>query len=212
MNILIIAPHPDDETLGCGGAICHHVRHGDRASAVFLTSGELGLKRLPREKAWAVREAEARKAAGTLGLRETFFLRCSDWMLGDEIQKAARLLRPILKHTEPKLIYLPHPLDGHPDHQAAFRILRAASKGTGLAQPTLRAYEIWTPLPCYDHVENITSVMPRKLKALRAHKSQLCEFDYLRAITALNQYRGILAAKSQFAEVFCHLPANSPFA
>src|SRR5512139_3826571 len=118
MNVLVLAPHPDDETLGCGGTLCLHADHGDSVTAVFLTSGELGLKHLPREKAWAVREAEARKAASILGLRETFFLRCSDWMLGDEIQKAARLLRPILKHTEPKLIYLPHPLDGHPVHQA----------------------------------------------------------------------------------------------
>ncbi len=208
MNILVIAPHPDDETLGCGGAICHHVRRGDCVSAVFLTSGELGLKHLVREKAWAIREAEARKAAGILRLAGTFFLRCSDWMLSDQKEKAARRLRPVFKQTKPKLVYLPHPQDGHPDHQAALPILRAVLKGTRLSPPALRAYEIWTPLPLYDHVEDITSVMPRKLKALRAHKSQLCEFDYLRAITALNQYRGILAAKSQYAEVFCHLPAN----
>jgi LmbE family N-acetylglucosaminyl deacetylase len=202
MNILVIAPHPDDETLGCGGAICHHVKRGDSVSAVFLTSGELGLKHLPRERAWAIREAEAKKAAAILGLGATFFLRCSDWMLGDEIPRVAGLLAPLLKQLKPKLVYLPHPQDGHPDHQAAWPILRAALKRGRLPAPNLRAYELWSPMPRYDHVENITSVMPRKLKALRAHKSQLVEFDYLGAITALNHYRGLLAAKARFAEVF----------
>lgn len=205
MNILVIAAHPDDETLGCGGAVCRHVLAGDRVSAVFLTSGELGLKQLPRKKAWAIREAEALKAARILGLNATHFLRGSDWMLGQEVKKTAARLGRVLRLTRPHLIYLPHPQDGHPDHQVVWPILRAALRGARLSSPVIRAYEIWSPLPCYDHVEDITSVMSRKLRAMRAHKSQLKEFDYLSAITALNQYRGILAAKTRFAEVFCHL-------
>jgi LmbE family N-acetylglucosaminyl deacetylase len=58
-------------------------------------------------------------------------------------------------------------------------------------------------------VEDISRVMPRKLKALKAHRSQLKEFNYERAIKGLNQYRGELAAKGRYAEVFSrlnHLP------
>jgi hypothetical protein len=47
--------------------------------------------------------------------------------------------------------------------------------------------------------------MPRKIRALRAHRSQLNEFDYVRAVTGLNQFRGALSAKCRFAEAFCRL-------
>jgi len=107
-----------------------------------------------------------------------------------------------LTRTKPELIYLPHPNDGHPDHQATLPILRAAINDGTASAPQLRAYEVWTPLTQYDHVEDITSVMPKKLEALRAHKSQLQDFDYVRAITGLNEYRGVLAGKCQYAEVF----------
>ena len=202
MNVLVVAPHPDDECIGCGGTLCLHIKKNDRISIVFLTSGELGLKHLPPDQAWSTREAEAKAASKILGLSDLTFLRCSDWTLADDLHKAADLLQPILTRTKPELIYLPHPNDGHPDHQATLPILRTAIHANKLPVPQLRAYEVWTPLTHYDHVEDITSVMPKKLEALRAHKSQLQDFDYVRAITGLNEYRGVLAGKCQHAEVF----------
>src|SRR5438093_1072629 len=92
MNVLVVAPHPDDESIGCGGALCLHAQKGDRVVAVFLTSGELGLKHFPCEKAWQIREREARAAAKILGLAEIFFLRQPDWSVGERIIKAAAAL------------------------------------------------------------------------------------------------------------------------
>jgi len=202
MKVLVIAPHPDDEVIGCGGAIRLRVERSEHVSVAFLTSGELGLKYLSREKAWQIREAEARKAAKILGIPKLHFLRQPDWMLGDHITAAAKALEPVLKTGRPDVIYLPHPNDGHPDHQATFPILRMALKRCRGLKPELLAYEIWTPLAAYHVVMDISEVMPRKLRALRAHRSQLREFDYARAVTGLNQFRGVLAGKCLYAEVF----------
>ena len=202
MNVLVIAPHPDDETIGCGGALCRHAAAGNRVAVVFLTSGELGLKHLPRVKAWSVREAEAKAAGRILGVARLEFLRLPDWTVGEHLKRGARLLLPILKAEHPEMVYLPHPQDWHPDHQAALPLLRASLRRLRLPKVELRTYEIWTPLGEFDHVEDISRVMPRKLRALRAHRSQLDEFDYERAVRGLNQFRGALAAKCRYAEVF----------
>src|SRR5262249_44922164 len=146
MNVLVLAPHPDDETIGCGGAICLHVQRRERVVAVFLTSGELGLKHLPLAQAWDIRGHEARRAGKILELSELHFLRQPDWQLGDGIQKAAAALRPILKSETPNRIYLPHPQEWHPDHQAALPVLRAAFKGARIIAPELWCYEVWTPI------------------------------------------------------------------
>jgi LmbE family N-acetylglucosaminyl deacetylase len=202
MNILVVAPHPDDETIGCGGVLCRHAAMGDRVTVVFLTSGELGLKALPPEKAWSVREAEAKAAGRILGIARLEFLRLPDWTVGEHLKRGARLLRPILIGEHPEMVYLPHPSDWHPDHRAALPLLRASMRRLRLPRVELRTYEIWTPLGEFDHVEDISRVMPRKLRALRAHRSQLDEFDYERAVSGLNQFRGALAAKCRYAEVF----------
>jgi N-acetylglucosamine malate deacetylase 1 len=204
-HVLVIAPHPDDEVIGCGGAIQLRVERGERVAVVFLTSGELGLKSLPRREAWRIRESEARQAARILGLAKLYFLRQPDWMLGEHVPATARLLSKILETEKPDIIYLPHPKDGHPDHQATLPILRAALRRHRALEPDLLACEVWTPLAEHDVVVDISAVMPRKLRALRAHASQMDEFDYKRAVSGLNQFRGALAGKCRYAEVFQHM-------
>ena len=205
MNVLVIAPHPDDESIGCGGALRKHVLAGDVVSAVFLTSGELSLKHLPREKAWELREAEARNAAAVLGIAHTTFLRGPDWTLADRSDVLAEQLAPIFKAKSWSLVYLPHPGEWHPDHKASLPILRSVLARSTDSTPTLRGYEIWTPLPEFQHVEDITPVLRVKLRAIRAYQSQLAQFDYTRAAHGLSAYRGALAAHCRYAEVFQHL-------
>jgi LmbE family N-acetylglucosaminyl deacetylase len=202
MKVLIIAPHPDDESIGCGGTIALHMGRGDSVAVVFLTSGELGLKKLSREMAWQTREAEARAACNLLGTREPIFLRLPDWTMGDDIPAAANKLQPVLERTRPELIYLPHPLEWHPDHRVALSILSAAFRGRSFGSPALRGYEVWTPPAEYQHVENITGTMEKKLAALREHKSQIADWDYVRGISGLNAYHGVMAGRCDYAEVF----------
>jgi N-acetylglucosamine malate deacetylase 1 len=202
MNVLVVAPHPDDEAIGCGGVLCLHTARGDRVTAVFLTSGELGLKHLPPDEARRVREAEADAAAEVLGLSGVTFLRRPDWFVGEQVEEVASGLRPVLERERPQLLYVPHAWDDHPDHRAALPVLRAALR-SGPA-PVVLTYEVWAPLSDYDRVEDITAVMRRKLQAVRCYNSQLGHFRYDRAVRGLNQYRGALAARCRYAEVFQH--------
>jgi LmbE family N-acetylglucosaminyl deacetylase len=205
MKILVIAPHPDDEVIGPGGTLIQHVRQGDSVTAVFVTSGELGLKTLPRERAWTVREAEARAAGRILGMDQLVFLRQPDWMVGDHLGAAVVALRPHLRATAPDRIYLPHPNDGHPDHRVCWRLVRRALRGVRGAKPELWGYEVWTPIEQPDQVHDISAVMPVKLRALRAHRSQLNEFDYVAAMRGLNAFRGALSGRCAHAEAFRRL-------
>jgi N-acetylglucosamine malate deacetylase 1 len=205
MTVLVIAPHPDDECIGCGGTICRHLQHGNQVHVVFLTSGELGLKELPREQAWNIREQEAREAAKILQLASVEFLRCPDWTLGDAIPLAAERLAPVVQRLAPELIYLPHPQEWHPDHKATLPVLTEALAARRTAAPRLLGYEVWTPLAEYQHVENITDVMDTKLKALGEHRSQISQLDYVRAVRGLNEFRGAMAGRCHYAEVFQEL-------
>ncbi len=202
MNILVIAPHPDDESIGCGGTICLHTDRGDYVAAVFLTSGEFALSDLPREKAWVIREGEAQESADILGITSVTFLRRPDHYLGDGIEEAATELRLLLERQQPQLIYLPHAYEGHSDHRACQPIVQAALSNTLIPPPALLGYEVWTPLSEYDRAENISQTMTRKLQAVCAHGSQTKQVRYDRAVSALNEYRGTMTQVGRYAEVF----------
>jgi LmbE family N-acetylglucosaminyl deacetylase len=202
MNVLVIAPHPDDESIGCGGAICLHADQGHRVTTVFLTSGEYGLRELAKEAAWRVREREAERAAKILGVASVEFLRRPDQYLEEDISNAARALKPILQREKPEVLYLTHERDFHPDHRATVPIVRTAVHAAGIAEPTLLSYEVLTPLTEFDRAEDISLVMQRKLKAMRAHRSQIRQFRYDLAFRAMNRYRGVMAQSGRYAEVF----------
>src|SRR3954464_13301428 len=143
MNVLVVAPHPDDESIGCGGTLAAHVARGDRVAVVFLTSGELGIK-LPPQEVWRIREGEAQEAAKVLGISAVSFLRYPDWFLGEHAGAASDTLRSILHAEQPQLIYAPHALEWHPDHKAAWSVVISALDGVDLERPEIRAYEVWT--------------------------------------------------------------------
>ena len=202
MNVLVLAPHPDDETIGCGGSLLGHVRRGDRVHVVWLTSGELGLKQMDATKARRTREGEAEAAARVLRIHALTFLRHSDWSVAEVAIGIQHELEPILRKDSPEKVYLPHPGDDHPDHRPVLEILRAALRASRIPLPEVRGYEVWSPLNRVDYLEDITRVMPRKLKALHAHASQLRSFDYVRAVRGLNQFRGALGGGCRYAEAF----------
>ena len=210
-DVLVVAPHPDDESIGCGGAVCLHRERGERVRVVFLTSGERGLMGISPDAARATREAEAAEAAEILGLEEIFFLRLPDLGVAENAGAAAARLGEVLQAHPPGLVYLPHPDEDHPDHAVTLAVVRAAlARLGGRPLPELRGYEVWTPMRRYGWPEDVTRFMARKLRAVRCYRSQLRDFHYDRAVRGLNQYRGCLAGGRRYAEVFQFLDAWSP--
>jgi LmbE family N-acetylglucosaminyl deacetylase len=206
-TVLIVAPHPDDEAIGCGGAICLHRQRGDPVQVVFLTSGEKGIPDVAEDAVRAIREAEAREAAAVLDVNGVAFLRLPDLGLEHCLERGAEAVRQVLEEHRPHLVYLPHPADDHPDHAATVSLVRAArAQLTGRPRrPELRVYEVWSPMTHYGWVEDISAVMRRKLRAVRCYRSQLAIFRYDRAVRGLNQFRGVLGAGSRYAEAFDYL-------
>jgi LmbE family N-acetylglucosaminyl deacetylase len=198
VNVLVVAPHPDDEALGCGGVVLAHVAAGDRVSAVFLTSGEQGLATYPVEEARQVREDEASRAAVVLGLSGIEFLRLPDGSLSGEAvaDAVARGVAAQLEGVD--LVYVPHPGDDHDDHRAAAAaVARAAAPAVEVL-----GYELWTPVALPDRIVDISEHMDRKLEAVRCYASQLEYWPYDRAVEGLNTFRGALFAGTAYAEAF----------
>jgi LmbE family N-acetylglucosaminyl deacetylase len=214
-KIVVLAPHMDDETLGCGGTIARHVLAGAQVTIIFMTDGRYGggsyggmteperNRRL--EEIVGVRKQEARCAAEILGVQSLMFLDAEDSRLSAD-RRVSNLLREILVREQPHCVYLPYFLDQHRDHRAANGVLLAAVAGTRLAFEC-RGYEVWTPL-FPNCIVNIDGTLELKRRALACYRSQLTDTDYMHAVLGLNAYRSLsLGGKAgQFAEAFHALP------
>ncbi|MBU1822984.1 MAG: PIG-L family deacetylase [Bacteroidetes bacterium] len=146
MHILVISPHPDDESIGCGGTIRQHILAGDVVEVIFLTSGEKGGHGRPAVETAQLREEEATTAGKHLGVSFVEFWRGTDGNFSVEEKYVQRLARK-LTDTPTGLVYVPHEAEDHPDHRAAAMLVRQAllQLPTDL-RPTVWMYEVWTPL------------------------------------------------------------------
>ena len=215
--VLVLAPHIDDEVLGCGGALRKHVLFGAHVTVIYMTDGrrggdpELYCRGLTQEaindfeSALVIqRKEEALRAAKIIGIQKQIFLDHPDGRLKVSHQTVAQL-QAILREERPKIIYLPSILDIHPDHRATNRICYAATKdfpcADGLA-PVYREYEVWTPL-LSNRIIDISDVVETKNKAIEQFGSQIAQTNYLRTQLALNAYRSVYCSQGYgYAEAF----------
>jgi len=218
MNVLVIAPHPDDDIIGCGGSMAMHVQRGNAVSIVYMSSGEAGSLKYSKDTLRHIREDEARNAASALGIRDLTFLRIPDGYISFTPENLVSLVN-IIRKKMPDIIYVPHTEDLVSDHQTTCRLVceacnRAAGpwfqecEGNPCAAATILAYEVWTPLQQISYIEDISNFIDLKLEALRYHRTQLEHIRYDEAVQGLNRYRGILTGKGQYCEAFRVLKAG----
>lgn len=204
MNILVISPHPDDESIGLGGTIKKHVAEGDTVKVIFLTSGEKGGHGMNEEDTLRIREIEAQKAAKILEIDAIEFWKQPDGACQASNTNIERLTATI-KAFKPEIIYVTHEGEQHPDHKAAAEIVyKAVSAFQQKRRPEVYMYEVWTPLSSMDHIVDISPYVAIKRKAIRAHKSQCDVLKFHISALALNRYRGEMHSwpGGDYAEVF----------
>jgi N-acetylglucosamine malate deacetylase 1 len=206
-RILVISPHPDDESIGCGGTIRKHVVEGDAVHVVFLTSGEKGGHGRDEKATIKIRERESAAAQRILGIEAIEFYREPDAALRVRTP-AVKRIGEHLRRRRPDVVYVPHGREMHADHRAAVRIVRAAlDRVANRYRPTVLMYEIWTPLQRMDRIVDITPYVNDKRRAIRAYRSQCDVMDFENAIIGLNRYRGEMFCwpDGDYAEVFAIL-------
>ncbi|MCP4692590.1 MAG: PIG-L family deacetylase [Desulfobacterales bacterium] len=201
-RVLTLAPHPDDETIGCGGALALHVDAGDPVKVVFMTNGARGdvSGKADREAYIRLRRTEARAACARLGVSDLAFWPREDRTLADA-REAVDWLRDLLDSFRPDLVYAPSPLEIHPDHRAGAAIVQEAARACDL-RFDVALCEVSHPL-FVNTLVDITPVLDRKKAAMRAYASQLKELPYDEVCLGLSRFRSLtLPGAATHAEGF----------
>lgn len=208
-RVLVLAPHPDDETLGPGGLIALACQGGASVRVLLLSAGEREQVEEPPDVLAAQRRGELSSALAALGPVDLATLPGLDGGLTAQRQSLVPPMAEALRAFAPDLVLAPAPGDWHDDHRAACWILRHALGPARLPQrPLCLGYEVWRPLPA-THALDITSVLDIKRQALAAYATRFRKRRLDEAMLALNRYRGesLGAPPGHSAEAFEELSA-----
>jgi len=192
---LIVSPHPDDLEIGMGGTACLLLEKGVDVVSVIVTDGRRSANPLgiSQEELVQTREREVRTSSEILGV-EVSLLGFSDMESDSNKREFSSRMAEIITNLRPGEIYLPHPeIDKHRTHRTVSRLTLDclnAALGESPFECECWFYEVWTPFPSYDRIEDITSFADRKRQAIEAHMSQTSYKDYTDGIMGLNRYRG----------------------
>jgi LmbE family N-acetylglucosaminyl deacetylase len=183
-KMIVFAPHPDDETLACGGIIMKEIREGYDVYIVLMTDGRhshdliLGLIDPPPEAIAKIRAIEFSEAMKILGvnLNNLFLLGFEDSKLREHVARAEERTAQILRDADPVEIYVPYRDDNHEDHRATYEIVV-----NGIKEANLRArlceYPVWNREPPQFGLKvllvDIRDQLPRKLEAISKYRSQI---------------------------------------
>ena len=195
-TILVFAPHPDDEVLGCGGYIAKQHTKDVPVHIIVVSNGALGV---PKGTSPEIRQQECLAGLAHLDIDNVQFWDYPDGAVplsGDILQDYRRVVSKI----KPTHLLLPNPQESHSDHIRVTRGILNALEGQW--QGTLLFYETIHPAPVVNYTVDITPEFGAKLLAIQSHASQLKQFDYVNNIQTLARLRGIHAKNVAGAEAF----------
>ncbi|HEY9208098.1 MAG TPA: PIG-L deacetylase family protein [Acidovorax sp.] len=185
-SVLVLAPHPDDETIGCGGSAALYAQAGIPVQALVFTDGALWGVAPPGMGVVEAREAETRAAAQVLGCAEPLFARHPDRHLPTGSALVGEIVAQV-RASRADTVFAPSLWEVHPDHRALAQAAIAAIVQLG-AGHTLVQYEVGMPL-LPNVLVDITPVLQRKQQAMACFASQLAMQAYDRHVNALNVFR-----------------------
>jgi len=220
-NVLVIAAHPDDETLGCGGTIAKHTAGGDTVFVLFLAEGVTARYQSaeidnPKVAALSQRRNEnAIRALATLGVSNdavTLSTRLSCRLDGEPQIDLVKDIERALHNVEPDIVYTHAAHDVNVDHRIAHQSTLAACRPRAGSQPrAIYAFEVlssteWNPAHPFAGTafQDISPYIDAKVTALAAYEDEMREMPHPRseaAVRGLATFRGVQAGVP-FAEAF----------
>ena len=188
-KILVIAPHQDDESIGCGGTLIKHTKAGGRLEVAFCTSG--GEKRM----------YEAKDAAKILGSRVNHFLQFDIRSLYKNTNQLAERFTELFNRVKPEIVFLPFMIDNHQDHVAISKAFVKANKIKTL-NCMVYAYSVWTTL-IPNVIFDISEQWELKKQAIEYYKTQTATRDYVTMASSISKYWSVVKGKNtQYCEAF----------
>jgi LmbE family N-acetylglucosaminyl deacetylase len=188
-RVLVVAAHPDDEVLGCGGTVALHVRAGDHVTSVIVCEGES----LRYGTEGVGQSGDMARAARTLGVADVRTLKFPDQRLDTlSLVEVITPLEQIVRDVRPQVVYCQYGGDINLDHQQLFRALLVATRPVEEFIEAVYAFDTassteWayprTFIP--DTWVDISATLETKLAAMACYKSEVREYPHPRSIEGL---------------------------
>ena len=205
---LIVAPHPDDEIIGCGGFMAKYAQNCD----VFcLNSSGLAYKNITAEERADMRIKEFHHVMDTLKIKNRWIFKIFGVPpFTKQIKDLMQTYLSFLHLKQYDYIFLPHSDDGHKEHRfITNNIFKKMLRKQGCKKDLkIVFYEVWRPLFKPNYYLDISDVTKQKAKLISLYKSQLVGIDYVNKTLGLNCYRGGFANNIDYAEAYRIVPVR----
>jgi len=196
-RVLVVAAHPDDEVLGCGGTIARHAAEGDDVHIIFAADGETARVQAARHN----RNMDAQEAMKVLGAKSVFFCDYRDQMLDTlPLIEITRKIEEEGRRLRPTIVYTHHAGDLNQDHRivhqatmTAFRPLPESPVHAIYTFEVLSSTE-WGAGFVPNHFVDITDYYRVKLEALNCYHNEMRPYPHARSLTSVNSLTSMRGA------------------